>query len=223
MSAVVFFTACSSNQPPPVDPPDTDGDGIYDSLDDCPTMAAGSPAASDGCPRDTDGDGVPDYLDECPDTPPGAAACAFGCEGGDPIVINLVNDEFDFDKSDLKPDMIAALDQLIVKIKGNTGIVDLTVVGHTDYIGTEEYNVALSLRRAQSVVDYLKANGLGHLEFKQHGKGEAEPVADNATEEGRALNRRVEIFTHSPDEHCCSFNPEPTGRLAALTLRTDSR
>jgi len=100
--------------------------------------------------------------------------------------------------------------------------IDLTVVGHTDHVGTEEYNLALSLRRAKAVVDYLEANGLGHVSFTQHGKGESRPVADNETAEGRALNRRVEIYTHSPEEHCCSSIQEPTNSGVALVTRPSS-
>lgn len=218
IASFFLIYGCSAPQelPPPVD---SDGDGVYDHLDTCPNSPAGSASANDGCPRDSDGDGVPDYLDECPDTAPGVAACNFGCPLADPIVINLVNDEFDFDKSDLKPDMISALNALIEDLKDNPEIVDLTVVGHTDNIGTEEYNNALSLRRAQSVVGYLKANGLGHVSFMQLGQGESQPVADNSTKEGRALNRRVEIFTHSDVEHCCSSTQEPAGITVALMTR----
>ena len=198
--AILLLTACSTTPPEPEPPVDLDGDGVYEPFDQCPSTLAGAPVGQDGCPRDTDGDGVPDYLDECPDTLPGAAACAYGCELGKPIVINLVNDEFDFDKAILKPDMKVALDEVIGLLKPRS-LVDLTVVGHTDSTGTEAYNQALSLRRAQAVVDYLHTHGLQDLSIEQVGKGESEPVESNATPEGRAKNRRVEIFSHSPDQH----------------------
>lgn len=201
---LLFISACTHNVI--VEPPlDSDGDGIIDQLDTCPHSSAGTIATTDGCPRDTDGDGVPDYLDKCPNTPPGAAACAFGCELTDPIVINLVNDEFDFDSSELKQAMKTRLDALIQQLGDNPDLVELTVVGHTDSIGTEEYNQTLSLSRAQSVMDYLQTNGLNDRKFSRLGKGELQPIAENSTETGRSHNRRVEIYTHSPEQHCCSL------------------
>ena len=101
---------------------------------------------------------------------------------------------FDFDKSDLKPagkDAIHALDEQI-KSQG-AQVIDINVVGHTDSIGTEEYNQALSLRRATSVKDYMVSDGVDAGIIDVSGKGESDPVADNSTKEGRAQNRRVEI------------------------------
>ena len=202
MLCVIFiFTACSTPEPLPAPPVDLDGDGVYQPFDQCPSTPSDTLAANDGCPGDSDGDGVPDYLDKCPDTPPGAAACAYGCELADPIVINLVNDEFDFDKAILKADMKTALDDVITKLASQAGLIDLTVVGHTDHTGTEAYNQGLSLRRAQAVVAYLRSHGLQDLSFEQAGKGESEPVAGNDTPEGRAKNRRVEIFSHFAEQH----------------------
>lgn len=101
---------------------------------------------------------------------------------------------FDFDKSDLKPagkDAITALDDKI-KSKG-AQVIDINVVGHTDSIGTEEYNQALSLRRATSVKDFMVSEGIDPGIIDVSGKGESEPVASNDTAEGRAKNRRVDI------------------------------
>ena len=198
--AILLLAACSTT-PPPEPPVDLDGDGVYEPFDFCPSTSSVAIVDKDGCPGDTDGDGVPDYLDKCPDTTPGAAACAYGCELGDPIVIDLVNDEFDFDKATLKPDMKVALDNLVKMIAAEQNSVDLTVVGHTDSTGTEAYNLDLSQRRAQAVVDYLRAHGLQDLTFDQVGKGESEPVDGNDTPQGRAKNRRVEIFSHSTAQH----------------------
>ena len=101
---------------------------------------------------------------------------------------------FDFDKSVLKPAGKQALDEVGDKIqsKGAT-VVDIDVVGHTDSIGTEEYNQALSLRRATSVKDYLVSKGVDPSIIDVSGKGETQPVADNSTKEGRAQNRRVDV------------------------------
>lgn len=101
---------------------------------------------------------------------------------------------FDFDKSVLKPEGKQALDEVGDKIqsKGAT-VIDVNIIGHTDSIGTEEYNQALSLRRATSVKDYILTKGVDASIIDVSGKGETEPVADNSTKEGRAQNRRVEV------------------------------
>lgn len=99
---------------------------------------------------------------------------------------------FDFDKSVLKPEGKAKLDDLISKVKGiNLEVV--IAVGHTDSIGTDAYNQALSMRRSEAVKAYLVSNGIEKNRVYTEGKGEKQPVADNKTREGRAKNRRVEI------------------------------
>jgi len=101
---------------------------------------------------------------------------------------------FDHDKSVLKLEGKAALQELgdSIKAKG-ARVVDIDVIGHTDSDGTEEYNQALSERRAQSVSDYLASEGVDSNIIDVSGQGESNPVASNATSEGRALNRRVDI------------------------------
>jgi OmpA-OmpF porin, OOP family len=99
---------------------------------------------------------------------------------------------FDFDKSVLKPEGKAKLDDLIGKVKGiNLEVV--IAVGHTDSIGSDAYNQALSMRRSEAVKAYLVSNGIEKNRVYTEGKGEKQPVADNKTKEGRAKNRRVEI------------------------------
>ncbi len=87
----------------------------------------------------------------------------------------------------------AALNSLAFNLKQfpNT---DVTVVGYTDNTGAEAYNMTLSENRAQSVVDYLESHGIAANRLKAVGKGEADPVASNSTVQGRAENRRVEIY-----------------------------
>ncbi|MEO8546617.1 MAG: outer membrane protein OmpA [Burkholderiaceae bacterium] len=99
---------------------------------------------------------------------------------------------FDFDKSVLKPEGKAKLDDLIGKVKGiNLEVV--IAVGHTDSIGSDAYNQALSMRRSEAVKAYLVSHGIEKNRVYTEGKGEKQPVADNKTKEGRAKNRRVEI------------------------------
>lgn len=100
---------------------------------------------------------------------------------------------FDFNKSSLKPEAKEQLAKFASEMADmpDTGI---TVYGHTDNIGTEAANKKISLQRAESVGNYLNQNGIAKERIVMDGLGFDQPVADNATEEGRAQNRRVEIF-----------------------------
>jgi OOP family OmpA-OmpF porin len=99
---------------------------------------------------------------------------------------------FDFDKAVLKPEGKAKLDDLTGKLKDITLEV-IIAVGHTDSVGTDQYNQRLSVRRAEAVKSYLVSKGVEANRIYTEGKGEKQPVADNKTREGRAKNRRVEI------------------------------
>ena len=99
---------------------------------------------------------------------------------------------FDFDKSVLRPDGRQSIDDAVAKLRG----VDLELViatGHTDSVGTDAYNQALSERRAAAVKDYLVSKGIPAAKVTTIGKGETQPVATNKTSEGRQKNRRVDI------------------------------
>lgn len=99
---------------------------------------------------------------------------------------------FDFDKAILKPAGKASLDELSGKL-GDMNLEVIIAVGHTDSVGTDAYNQKLSIRRAEAVKAYLKGKGIEETRIYTEGKGESQPKADNATAEGRAQNRRVEI------------------------------
>ncbi|GKS86512.1 OmpA family protein [Acidovorax sp. SUPP1855] len=99
---------------------------------------------------------------------------------------------FDFDKSVLKPEGKAKLDDLVSKVK-SVNLEVIIAVGHTDSVGTDAYNQKLSVRRAEAVKAYLVSKGIEKNRVYTEGKGEKQPVADNKTKEGRAKNRRVEI------------------------------
>jgi OOP family OmpA-OmpF porin len=99
---------------------------------------------------------------------------------------------FDFDKSDLKPAGKEALDTLMAQQAG-IDLEVMVVVGHTDAVGTDDYNQALSQRRAASVKDYLTAKGAPGPKVFTEGKGESQPVADNKSAAGRTENRRVTV------------------------------
>ena len=99
---------------------------------------------------------------------------------------------FDFDKSVLKPEGKAKLNDLVDKVKA-INLEVIIAVGHTDAVGSDSYNQKLSMRRAQAVKAYLVSKGIDKSRVYTEGKGEKQPVADNKTKEGRAKNRRVEI------------------------------
>lgn len=99
---------------------------------------------------------------------------------------------FDFDKAVVKPDGKVALDEMLTKLEGmNTEV--MIAVGHTDSVGSDAYNNKLSLRRADAVKAYLVSKGLDPSRLYTEGKGETQPVSDNASAAGRAKNRRVTI------------------------------
>lgn len=100
---------------------------------------------------------------------------------------------FDFDKATLRTEATADLDAAIAKYRGNASLVSMSVVGHTDSTGSDEYNQELSERRAAAVRDYLVSQNIDGAKISASGRGESSPVASNETAEGRQKNRRVEI------------------------------
>lgn len=106
------------------------------------------------------------------------------------IVLRAVH--FDFNKADIRPEAIPVLDEAAA-VLNNEGSVGVIVVGHTDGIGGDAYNVKLSKRRADAVAKYLTSHGVNGKRIKTEGAGKAHPVASNDTPDGRAQNRRVEL------------------------------
>ncbi|MEN8162083.1 MAG: OmpA family protein [Myxococcota bacterium] len=106
------------------------------------------------------------------------------------IILRGVN--FDFDKSDIRADAAVILDEAASILNANPGKA-VRVEGHTDSIGTDVYNQGLSERRAASVKDYLAGQGVDGTRLSTAGFGESNPIAANDTQDGRALNRRVEL------------------------------
>lgn len=99
---------------------------------------------------------------------------------------------FDFDKSFLKPAGKSKLNLLLAQVH-HMRLDVVIVVGHTDSVGSDAYNEELSMRRSEAVRAYLVSNGVDGSRISTEGMGERQPVANNTTREGRALNRRVEI------------------------------
>jgi OOP family OmpA-OmpF porin len=126
-----------------------------------------------------------------PPPPPSPAPTPAAAPIKQRIVLRGVN--FDFNSADIRPEARPVLDQAAAILKANPG-VDVQVEGHTDSVGTPEYNQALSVRRAESVYRYLVNRGVAPERFRVEGFGETHPIASNETEAGRAQNRRVELI-----------------------------
>jgi outer membrane protein OmpA-like peptidoglycan-associated protein/Tol biopolymer transport system component len=106
--------------------------------------------------------------------------------------ITLNNVFFDFDKSELKPESFAELDKLVELLLKNPA-VKMEIAGHTDSKGDKKYNLLLSQKRAESVMEYLLKKGIDKLRLTAKGYGDTQPVAPNDTEENQAKNRRTEV------------------------------
>lgn len=162
--------------------PDTDGDGIKDSNDPCPNIAG----SVNGCP-DTDKDGIIDKLDKCPNN------AGLLAENGCPeIKLPVYQVYFDFNQAEINLTTQAKLDELAA-LMARLKIFKVAIHGHTDNIGQDDKNYALSQKRAEAVRDYLLSKGVDVSRAIVIGYGEEKALASNATQKGRALNRRVEI------------------------------
>lgn len=138
--------------------------------------------------KDSDGDGVYDDEDQCPGTPIGAKVNAVGCWALDNVL-------FDFDKDEIKPMAFSQLNDVVEILEKNPGMsIDLN--GHCDNVGTAEYNMDLSMRRALAVKNYLVGKGIAAGRLATKGFGFTKPIALNGTDEGRAMNRRVELHPY---------------------------
>ncbi|BCR05881.1 membrane protein [Desulfuromonas versatilis] len=177
-------------------PLDSDGDGVADHLDKCPGTPKGAPVDNRGCPLDSDADGVADHLDQCPGTPKGTMVDETGCD-----LKFTLHIEFDTDKAQIRPEYHAELAkaaEFTQKYQAPTFLI----AGHTDNVGSADYNAELSLRRAESVRRYLiEKFGIPAERLVARGYGLTKPVADNRSAEGRQKNRRVEVI-------CCVVIPE---------------
>lgn len=151
-----------------------------------PVVAAAAPEPAPAPPpTDSDGDGVPDDRDRCPGTPRGQRVDAIGC--GYDIHVEAL---FDSDSATIRPESREALERaadLLRRVPTLRGVVE----GHTDSTGSAAHNQRLSERRAAAVSEYLVGRGIDPSRVPARGLGESDPIADNHTAEGRALNRRV--------------------------------
>ena len=183
-----FHRATSDPQPA-----DADGDGVADANDQCPGTPAGVEVNSRGCELDNDNDGVVNSKDECPNPTMGAEVNEQGCEGVTETVetINL-RIQFPLNSAEIGNTYDAEIRAVAEHMEEHPETV-AEIAGHTDSLGAADYNEQLSQRRAQSVADRLvNVHGVEADRVSAVGYGEAEPVASNETDAGRAQNRRVE-------------------------------
>ena len=156
--------------------------------------------------KDSDGDGVSDQFDKCPNTPAGTVVDGSGCPLPPPIDTSLFmrkpvagaaaaaysNIQFEFDSSVLRTSSYPALDATSADLRSNAG-KSTELDGFASSEGTAAHNLKLSKDRANSVKTYLVNSGVDAKRLKVKGYGETKPIADNSTEAGRVLNRRVEF------------------------------
>jgi len=171
---------------------DADGDGVADAKDYCAGTPAGVHVDGRGCPLDADGDGVADYQDRCANTSLNANIDEYGCVVAGTTIYTIDGVHFAFDKSELRPEARSTLDEAARVLRDKQGVT-VAITGHTDSTGSDSYNQDLSERRAQSVHDYMVAQGINANRLRVYGRGESEPIGMNQTGEGRAENRRVEF------------------------------
>ncbi len=166
-------------------PIDSDHDGVADYLDKCPNTPAGVKVNKNGCPIDSDHDGVADYLDKCPNTPAGMKVDKNGCA----ISYNF-NITFDNNSAKIKPEFMPKIEKFAEFLKAHPNI-KAEIQGYTDNRGSYKYNLILSQKRAKAVYDALIKLGVNKDQITWAGYGPKNPIASNATKEGRAKNRRV--------------------------------
>ena len=181
--------------------PDADGDGVADKNDKCPGTPKGWKVDKAGCPIDSDGDGIVDAEDACP-TVAGVAE-EKGCpkkEKAEPERIPAKIDQktepvyFVTDKSYITDYSKKKLDNIVSLLKSNPAYL-LDVYGHTDDLASDQYNMGLSQKRIDSVIEYLTSKGISASRIHQtQAFGESKPADTNATDQGRQKNRRVEFM-----------------------------
>lgn len=178
-------------------PLDSDRDGVPDATDKCPNTPAGDPVDAVGCslPKDADQDGVPDSVDKCPGTPAGQRVDALGCAilfTGTERTLVLEGVNFETGSSNLTDQSHNTLDRVAASLEAYPAL-RVEVAGYTDSRGSTATNRRLSQSRADAVRTYLIARGVDPLQLTARGFGPTNPIASNATEPGRARNRRVEL------------------------------
>lgn len=166
---------------------DKDHDGVEDGKDRCIETPIGVKVDEKGCALDRDKDGVKDYEDTCPNSMPHAKVKADGC--ADFVSFQLyyaprVNEITSKSMLVLEKAVGFLQEHLEYKVR---------IIGHTDNVGDDDYNMKLSKERAEDVVKLFNRKGINFNRLEAIAKGEREPITDNETDEGRERNRRIEV------------------------------
>ena len=187
-------------------PVDSDNDGIPDYLDLCKNTPKGVHVDDRGCPEDTDDDGIPDFKDLCPNTPVGTEVNKWGCPIDEKVYEPIQKTEFiisggvnfEIGKAELLSTAFPELDK-VLKVMIDYPDTKWKIEGHTDNTGNYNKNIELSKQRALSVYNYFIRKGIDKSRLLLSGYGPDYPIADNKTETGRMLNRRVAIILISDE------------------------
>ncbi|MDD2790847.1 MAG: TolC family outer membrane protein [Sulfurimonas sp.] len=168
---------------------DTDGDGVNDAKDQDPLTRENVQVSADGRALDTDQDGVKDFEDLCAATPAGYTVDKNGCTSSVTVTVN-----YQKNSTDISDELKETIDDFATFMKNNPDL-KANIIGHSSRtsVSKEEYNLRLSKQRADTFKSELITRGISGNRLTTEGKGFEEPIADNATEEGRYLNRRLEI------------------------------
>lgn len=174
-------------------------------LDTPPPIGPVSDDAPNPVPQASDGGSGGNAFTPMPGIPVGSASLNRPESQGKLSVVFAADSFFDWDKHDLRPEGVAKLDRLAAKLRQlSINVTEVRVYGHTDSDGSVDYNIKLSQRRAETVKQQLIARGIPETLVSAIGRGKTYPVADNATVQGRSMNRRVEIEIGGTD-----FTPRP--------------
>ena len=156
---------------------------LHSNNNECPIKISAS---------DFDRDGVEDRLDQCPNTPCNFSVDGYGCPIKATLKIHFANNSSTIrEYSKIK---VSEFANFLLKNRGSI----VTIIGHTDSVGSSVSNQRLSYRRAKSVVEALLSKGLSPARVHAEGRGESDPIASNKTEDGRAKNRRIEAVLSYP-------------------------
>ena len=188
---------------------DDDQDGVINRTDECPATPLGASVNKAGCNIDLDGDGVENALDQCANTPAGTKVDNIGCslpaslpasesqaktsetfDEATPIILDGLH--FEFDSAKLSETSVKLLLKQFDSLSDSNQLT-IDVIGHTDTVGSEEYNKQLSFRRAEAVVNVLRSKGLIKATLNPVGKGESQPLVIGETDFANSKNRRVEV------------------------------
>lgn len=151
------------------------------------------PVKIDGA--DQDRDGITDTVDQCPNTPCYFSVDAYGC----PVKATL-RTHFEVNRAIIRPYSLAKIKDFATFLIENKGS-KVKVIGHTDSDASDDYNMVLSDKRANAVMEKLIAYGVSSQRLSAEGKGESMPIATNSTDAGKALNRRIEVELSYPTKN----------------------